>query len=101
MKDRNPFKLNLILWSCVLIYSITMCIVSIFTSSNIAIIIHLCFVVFDSFFLGWAISNYIQYNKFANSFEEFNNYLKELIKNEDLIKNEPFKEFKSGKEERE
>lgn len=99
MKDRNPFKLNLILWSCILLYSLTMCIVSIFTSSNIAIIIHLCFVVFDGVFLGWTICKYFDYKDFIESKNKMIDLLEMCVKEMEKNKNEPFKEFKSGKEE--
>ena len=99
MKDRNPFKLNLILWSCILLYSFTMCIVSIYTSSNIAIIIHLCFVVFDSFFLGWTICKYFEYNDFIESKNKISDLLEMCVKEMEKNKNEPFKEFDNGKEE--
>lgn len=95
MNSKNPYKINIVLWSIVLLYGLIMCIFSIYTHTHFAIVINLLLSVFDSFCLGWTICKYIEHNKFVSGIKSFENIIFEILQDLENKEKEPFKEFKN------
>ena len=93
MKNRNPYLSCIILWICVICFSLSVCVFGIVNGILWQALFNLALVVFDSIWLGVCICKFNAYKQFVNTTKQFEKTLEEFIK---MKENEPFKEFEEN-----